>query len=842
MERNEDQLKKEETNSNGDVTEKDITFIQYLKPQLKDGIYAIEANQTISSTTSKITKTIFQSKKQFDVRGERFSINPAEIVSVFPPDNSLGEYSNVLPHVILRKETLPWERDLNLKEEILINIGPWLGVILFNETDSEKAPKLQEVELIQLLNAKDKTKDGESGQLPNNTFHPDFPTAGDEDWKELEYGQSWTDKCLIIDIEKETFLKIAPTPEDLGWLAHAREVDLVNKSETYVKAVTSQTPSVQKSAPLAEVVCNQFPLAGEKAVVHLVSFEGFGNFLPNADKSDNLPEGTEKVRVVSLKSWNFSSLSKKHTFAGLLKELNDTKAHQNTLRIPYNGGNTTEGEIAVSHALEMGFAAFNHLSRMGDKMVSWYHGPFVPYNSASSVDLPINSADAVTKYNPKSGMFDVSLSSAWQLGRLLALQNKNFSTTMYNWKRNLAKTTIQEVEKDFINLSNQEITKLIKETLKTYVDPIASTEEENLNDASQLIEDVDNPGNLDNKDVKILKQVLNWLKSLFGISIPKSSDTSENVPEESKAEIPKPKEAIKPNLKNRIKTVQAALSNPATIREIHTEADNLSIPYTIANWLARLKLLYGIPFNYLVPDLRMLPVESIKFFFMDDAWINSLLEGAMSIGRSTTSDVAHDTTFNPYMLKEVESHLTTHRTALFGQAMKKESDDTTSVITGFLLRSQVVEGWPGLEVFGFDDKNNPLDLLRMDHLSSGVILCLFDGIVDTVNIQEHAEVLHFGVEPGDVPKPENFNKSLRYIDGTGTIPAGSDIPPSIIEPIQIAPFFRPEGSTVMNIEGLATQMGEELKEKVGFQKEFSSAQFALEMIEGVQRVIFKFEK
>jgi hypothetical protein len=32
------------------------------------------------------------------------------------------------------------------------------------------------------------------------------------------------------------------------------------------------------------------------------------------------------------------------------------------------------------------------------------------------------------------------------------------------------------------------------------------------------------------------------------------------------------------------------------------------------NWLARLKLLYGVPFNYLVPDEGMLPPESIRFF------------------------------------------------------------------------------------------------------------------------------------------------------------------------------------------------------------------------------------
>ena len=54
-------------------------------------------------------------------------------------------------------------------------------------------------------------------------------------------------------------------------------------------------------------------------------------------------------------------------------------------------------------------------------------------------------------------------------------------------------------------------------------------------------------------------------------------------------------------------------------------------------WFANLAMLEGVPFNYLVPDERMLPPESIRFFHVDQDWIDALIDGAFSIGRATVS-------------------------------------------------------------------------------------------------------------------------------------------------------------------------------------------------------------
>jgi hypothetical protein len=53
----------------------------------------------------------------------------------------------------------------------------------------------------------------------------------------------------------------------------------------------------------------------------------------------------------------------------------------------------------------------------------------------------------------------------------------------------------------------------------------------------------------------------------------------------------------------------------------------------------RATLFKGVPLFYLAADERMLPAESIRFFHVDQSWLTALIDGALSIGRVTASDV-----------------------------------------------------------------------------------------------------------------------------------------------------------------------------------------------------------
>jgi hypothetical protein len=107
----------------------------------------------------------------------------------------------------------------------------------------------------------------------------------------------------------------------------------------------------------------------------------------------------------------------------------------------------------------------------------------------------------------------------------------------------------------------------------------------------------------------------------------------------------------------------------------------LELPEIVSSWFENLILLEGVPFSYLVPDERMLPAESIRFFQIDPIWIECLVDGAFSIGRVLESDHELDRSHK-------ENHL---------------DDVLPERSSGFLLRSDVVAGWPDLQVDGYDE-------------------------------------------------------------------------------------------------------------------------------------------
>ena len=368
-----------------------VKFQNHHQPTLADGDYEIKVKQVVDIEKHS-TIDEFTASRHFTVAGERFALNPTDIEAVFPPNGNLGDHNNVLPHITLSRSTLPWERTINDEQTEI----PWLALLLFDE-DQKPEPKT--------MTAGELLRQAETGV-------PRFPKI------KLESAQQPEDLVTVIDVPYSVLSTIMPSAEELTLLTHVRFGTTAREELT--------------GDELAIIIANRLPQPDKTSFAHLVSverrFKAEGTPQKYEFQYDNA-SGNDLIRLVSLKSWSFACESSDNNFTQLLVGLNRKPS---TLRLPADTPTAQE-------FFSRGYVAVPHHFRAGHETISWFRGPLVPDKSVTAkMNLPARTADELVRYDTRLSMFDVSYAAAWELGRLLALQDKDFSTSLYQWKRQQA--------------------------------------------------------------------------------------------------------------------------------------------------------------------------------------------------------------------------------------------------------------------------------------------------------------------------------------------------------------------------------------------------------------------
>jgi len=257
-------------------------------------------------------------------------------------------------------------------------------------------------------------------------------------------------------------------------------------------------------------------------------------------------------------------------------------------------------------------------------------------------------------------------------------------------------------------------------------------------------------------------------------------------------------------------------------------------PQPLIDWLAQLTLLYGVPFEYLVADAQLLPTESLRFFYVDQNWLDRLIDGALSIATQSSGDVVFSETFFEAVYTAVQRAQQTLRATLRG----KDAPDALTVgatKSGLLFRSVVVSGWPGLEVHATKGSDaTPVDILRMDRLAPDILLVLFNGVPDTVNVTEPSEGLHFGVID-DTTMPGQYDVLLRGL-GFASYPGGQQIKGNDGKYLKASTQCRTgdgQPAGVLDIEALAGSIVKNMPAgALGDGNTLTSGGFAIEMVRG----------
>jgi hypothetical protein len=286
--------------------------------------------------------------------------------------------------------------------------------------------------------------------------------------------------------------------------------------------------------------------------------------------------------------------------------------------------------------------------------------------------------------------------------------------------------------------------------------------------------------------------------------------------------------------------------SPALMQTIYAD-----MPLEMQQWLGRLCLLYGLPFDYLVAHESMLPQESIRFFFIDHNWLDSLVDGVFSVGTHSSRNGALTQLMIKANRETTDLAMPQVRSRLRG-VRPPSKVQAGATMTGFLLRSAVVAGWPGLEVkaYGQMDGSSPvesslLQLLRMERLSADVLLCIYSGLPARVELNEPSESLHFGVEPGLDSPPGLSNGVIvpRWLGNSpDTPPAGTPVTDD--ESKWVAAVWRQQAgqnTRVLDIGKTRAALNQRLRElgAIASTQQIGPADFAIQMVKAPEQQAFE---
>lgn len=668
-------------------------FHDSLVPALEAGTYQITTGHHINDLdtgdyfTTPLVRTL-------EVRATRFVLPEGAVHGVYPVDGATGTFDQLLAHITLDTAPLPWERTISGTTPTAgASAVPWLAVLLFGEGELPGDPGATGRTTTMTVKELLATPAGQA-------IHPDL----------LDFEQDLDTVCQTIDVPPALFAALAPRPEELGWLVHLRRGE---DEPSGARSLSDRTGvrslrGVHRSAPPrwwratldedptyeglhAVVVGNRFPAAaGGQYVAHLVSLEGFAGHL-------TATPAAAPLRLVSLRTWSFRSLPDSGVhFGAVLENLaapgrGADGAAALGLRLPPNGANGEAGE-----RLSQGYTPLAHQLASGEQTYAWYRGPLtaLPAQALPQAVEHSANADARLVYLQETGLFDVSYSAAWNLGRSLALADPKFPPALMAW-RAAARTGAGRMLAARGRPSQGSLTGTGAATTRLSAPAAIGARR-----ARAAFE----------------TNVRRGMSETLTAALASPLDPSAAGPRLTAAAPPPPTQAAAPWLRDQMTQPEVREALRAATA---TQAD------PVLDWLDRLALLHPVPLEHLVPRPELLPNESLRFFYVDPAWQHALVDGALSIGIATSLD----------------SDLTTLLHDVF--------TDLPARMSGFLVRSALVPAWPALRMHLYSG-GEELTVLRADVLGEDVLLVLTGGVVDKLVIGEPPQGLHFGIQDGDV--------------------------------------------------------------------------------------------
>lgn len=455
------------------MAEKRLTLHPAVRPALTAGSYELRTAQTISGG-SLGTRTVESRTHRVEVTAPRTSMDPGEVFGVFPPPHAQGPFEGRLPHITLRRRTLPWERSTSTGP-------PWLTVVVLAEGEGTLLRQVPVMEAFSEgvsagLAGLDPDERCDCLEVTETILDRVFPArdeldmlchvreadasdtelADDDHWVSVVLGNRLPQaatayRCLLVSLEGQhdrlpaTGGSVETPTRDWGWegiLDGVLDVPVVERvigagfsvvgTSVATHAATGAPPvTFGRGTASATTSAGTARSGASAATATTVGSEGgFVRLDVDTDllisRLQDLGRTEARFRFPVLATWEFECSEIPGDFRGYMEGLG----------VGLMGdGSAADPRARPVVATTTGHVEVANVDRSGDAGRAWYRGPLVPVKvTREPAGTPYHVADQARRVGPE-GREDLSTAAAFEVGRLLAMSDTTFLAALRRWAR-----------------------------------------------------------------------------------------------------------------------------------------------------------------------------------------------------------------------------------------------------------------------------------------------------------------------------------------------------------------------------------------------------------------------
>ncbi|WQF88012.1 hypothetical protein CDEST_13026 [Colletotrichum destructivum] len=660
--------------------------------------------------------------QDFNVIAPRFSLPPGVIDSVDPPHGASAPVT-VLPHVVFNDAHLPWEQeatfvDRDAEKRDLRSHTPWLLLLTF----SPEELNLDDATLGAIVNGLSDAKIEQSETMAvrmRATQAQSLKTVVNTIPYDHEHeGHGAEGPIDVIFLKKDLFRSLFTDPvagnntldvSQYKYLAHVRQVAMNGMAGAGAGESDDSDLFSIVISPRISPLNSKVPVTN---LVHLVSL----NTRSSGELQQELDSDRSRVALVSLYSWSYTCIpsevddSPRSRLEHLRKNLtvfHHLKPAQHEKPSATDAGLDPVADL-IAKRQENGYTLVRQRTITGEITAAMVRGPFspkyVPHPRVEGFAIQSSFGSDLQILDPALSLMDITYSSAWQLGKALAMGDQAFCAALTRLRNLIYGSSMRSSKADVHSprgLYRSRIDKL--GAMGNLVKSLNG-----INETLHQDEDAATAGDSNRWDYS------NPTKSSSQDGSARSVDTSTPSPHNSTLIVAHAEAAA----------MAQAMATDGELDNEHKAPENVDFAH-VYTWVLDKLHLANIPAHYLMPDPSFLPQETLRFFYVDENWTDALVDGALSLANHWASTPEKD--FCRTAIKNaIQKRLDEPDPSLGGWHVQTPH-------YGFIIRSELLVQFPDITVVVECSETRTkageapkAPILVQKSLSADTMYCLFD--------------------------------------------------------------------------------------------------------------------